>query len=142
MWLIVCGLGLSGYLMSVGWGGETTKEIHEVLANGFAVVVVLHLAGIILHTLRHRDAIWYSMVGGTKRGLPDETSEVPRRGMVGIVLTLSTFFFFGFLMKNYDSKAQNLYLFGQKLHLGEFEAGEEEHHHGHSSYREAGDDDD
>ncbi len=48
------GLGLTGYLMASGQK-ETFEDFHELLANGFLVTVLMHIAGVVLHALRRRD---------------------------------------------------------------------------------------
>lgn len=63
---MAAGLGLTGYLMTSGPDKETFEDIHELLANGLFVVAVLHIAGIVLHTLRHKEVIGLSMIDGKK----------------------------------------------------------------------------
>ena len=50
-------LGTTGYLMATGPESHTLEEVHELLANAFLVVVLLHLAGIAVHALKHRDRL-------------------------------------------------------------------------------------
>ena len=66
---LALGLGISGYLMATGGENHTIKEVHELMANAFLVVVLLHLAGIAVHVIRHRDHLQTSMVTGSKPAL-------------------------------------------------------------------------
>ena len=65
MMSMALGLAVTGYLMTQT-EQESVKELHELLANGFLVLAGLHVAGIVLHTLRHRDEIGLSMLHGNK----------------------------------------------------------------------------
>lgn len=124
MFGLALGLGFTGYLMASGQK-ETFEDIHEVMANGFLVVVLLHITGVVLHTLRFKDGIALSMVDGKKKDIPDaETISSSRPGIallfVGLVLTFATF-----LGSQYDSENQTLNLFGTVLQLGENEGTEQ-----------------
>jgi cytochrome b len=63
--LLLLGIGATGLLMTTG-GGEALEEVHEVLVVALLVVAVLHVAGVIVHTLRYRDDIVLSMIDGKK----------------------------------------------------------------------------
>jgi cytochrome b len=60
----------SGVLMSRG--GEALEEIHSAATYVLLALVVVHLVGILVHTLRHRENISASMVSGAKRGDPGD----------------------------------------------------------------------
>lgn len=45
---------------------EALKDVHELLANVFLATVVLHLGGLVMHALRHWDALTMSMINGRK----------------------------------------------------------------------------
>jgi cytochrome b len=122
MMAMAIGLGITGYLMSSGPDKETFEDVHELLANGFITVAILHVLGIVLHTMRYKEMIGLSMVDGKKVDVQKaETIESPRTAfgvlLIGLVVA------FGIqLSRNYDTKAQTLQMFGTTLNLGEGEA--------------------
>jgi len=121
---LALGLGVTGYLMANGQG-ESFEDIHELLANGFLVVVLLHIAGVILHALRHQDGIGLAMLDGQKNDLAPSsliTSARPGAALLFVVLVAS---FAMYLANNYDSTKQSLNLFGNTVQLGEAEEGGE-----------------
>lgn len=121
MMAFALGLGVTGYLMTTGQGGEDLEEVHELLANGFLIIVLLHLTGIALHTARHRDAIWKSMFSGRKAHILEENLSVRSYRTLGILFLLATVGFSVYLTQNFDSNSRDLPIFGLKLHLGEAE---------------------
>lgn len=134
------GLGITGYLMASGQK-ETFEDVHELLANGFLVVVLMHIAGIVLHALRHRDGIALTMIDGAKSDSPEtETISNSRPAIallfVGLVATFGIH-----LAKNFDSKKRDLNFFGTILQLGENEDGNGADHGAANGDNEEGDDD-
>jgi cytochrome b len=115
------GLGITGYLMATGAESGWVKETHELMANAFLVVVVLHIAGVAVHVLRHRDHLQTSMVTGRKQAITD--SQVPVRAVpvAGLAFIVLTVVFMGYLLQHYDAQARTLDLFGTTLQLGENE---------------------
>lgn len=115
------GLAITGYLMTSGPDKEVYEDVHELMANGFMVVVILHVAGVILHSLRHRDMIALSMVDGRKAGVSAQQSISSAKTPWGIfLLGLVTVFALN-LYKNYDAQTGVLQFFGTPLQLNESE---------------------
>lgn len=123
------GLGVTGYLMANG-GNEALKDVHELLANAFLATVVLHLGGLLVHALRHRDALAMSMVNGRKRGLAASTAPVSSRPWQGVAFLWLAGACMAYLLLNYQADTRTLQFLGRTLQLGEAgetgaEAGEE-----------------
>lgn len=138
---LALGLGITGYLLANGQK-ESFEDIHELLANGFLVIVLLHIAGVILHALRHQDGIGFTMVSGQKPDLPSIKAISSARPGVALVFVLLVASFSMYLAKNYNSQNQSLKLLGNTLQLGEGEEyGERDKKH-ESDGKEYNDDDD
>ncbi len=125
MMILALGLGLTGYLMTSGPDKETYEDIHELLANGFIIVVILHVAGIILHTIRHKEMIALSMITGKKDQVPtDQVIASPKTAFGILLIALVVAFAFN-IFKNYDGQNKTLNLFGTTLQLGKNESEQE-----------------
>ncbi len=141
MMMLALGLALTGYGMTSGGNKEVLEDVHELLANTFIIVVIAHVAGVILHTLRHRDWIGLSMVNGKKQSIEGETGiGRSHRGVALLFLVIVGAFVFH-LSKNYDARTQSLNLFGSTLALSEPEETEEKEH-SKSGHHEKYDDND
>lgn len=121
MVLLALGLGITGYLMATSAGGESLKDVHELMANAFLAVVLLHVGGLVVHVLRYRDRIESSMVTGNKPALASDQVAVRSMPVAAFVLVVLTGLFMGYLMQNYDAQARTLILFGTRMQLGEIE---------------------
>jgi len=62
-------LALTGWLYTTDrfWGDETVERIHVALAWTLLSLVVLHVAGVLLASFRHRENLVAAMLGGEKR---------------------------------------------------------------------------
>lgn len=114
------GLGITGYLMA-GGQKEAFEDIHEVIANGFLIVVLMHISGVILHTIRYRDGIALSMVNGTKSEVDESKSISNPKPVVAILFLILATSFSAYLAKNFDEQKQSLNFFGKSLQLREVE---------------------
>ncbi|OHC62463.1 MAG: hypothetical protein A2040_01040 [Rhodocyclales bacterium GWA2_65_19] len=118
---LALGLGVTGYLMATGAESGTLEEAHELMANAFLVVVLLHLGGIAVHVLRHRDHLQTTMVTGRKQALTGEQEAVRAVPVAGLAFVAVTGLFMAYLLQHYDAQARTLDLFGTTLQLGENE---------------------
>ncbi len=68
IWSLVLSMGITGWLMGTDrfWGEEWLEEIHENLSYGIKVLVVMHLLGIIIDSVRNRRPTWKSMITGKR----------------------------------------------------------------------------
>lgn len=114
------GLAITGLLM-VNGDREAYEDVHELLANAFLAVVIAHVTGVIVHSLRHRDAFAKSMVDGRKRGDAESPTDVPARPLAAIVLTGMFVALGAYLLRGYDASSSTLTGFGTTLQLGESE---------------------
>lgn len=64
--------GASGWLVYQDSGGEWLEEVHEALASGMLAVAALHVAGVVISSLAHRENLVRAMFTGLKQGRPDE----------------------------------------------------------------------
>lgn len=124
MMILTIGLGGTGYLMVNGTNKEFFEEIHELFANAFVIVVIGHIAGIVLHTLRHKEAIGLSMIHGKKDAVKGEVGIPGSLNWAGILMIALVGLFVFNLNKNYNTQTRSLNLFGTTLQLGENESNE------------------
>ncbi len=138
MLLLALSLGATGYLMISSPVGETLEDVHEVLANSFIVIVLLHIAGIILHTAKYKDSIGKSMIHGRKQHVPDNELPVTSHTASGLVLLAFSIGAGLYILNNYDPENQTLSIAGSTLHLTEFE--DDVHKYGHDGDHDEDDD--
>ena len=129
------GLGVTGIAMASG-AGEAYEDLHELLANGLLFVVVLHVAGVVLHQLKHRDAMALSMLTGDKHDVDHTEPVVRSHTLLGGALLLASFWFGTTLWQHFDRTTGQLQLFGVSLQLTDNEGAE----HGERDHGERDDD--
>jgi cytochrome b len=64
--------GASGWLVYQDIGGDVFEEMHEVFSSALLAVALLHVAGVVVGSLAHRENLVRSMFTGFKRGNADE----------------------------------------------------------------------
>src|SRR5690606_4508315 len=113
------GLGVTGLAMVGGAAPHAAEEVHEVLANAFLAGVLLRVAGVLVHVLRHRDALPLSRVTGRRRGIPaGETDVRPHAGVAMAFVAVLVAVGAG-VVSRYDADRGRVTLFGQTLMLRE-----------------------
>ena len=116
MLALALGLAVTGAFM--GRVGDVFEELHEVLAWAMVVVVVVHVVGIVWHTIRHRENIAISMLSGAKQGDPAQAIG-SSHALVGIAFLALTGLWAGALVNGYDGAKRSVTLVGATLQLGE-----------------------
>lgn len=119
MFCFTFGLALTGILMSKGIGKDFFEEVHELFAAGFIITVILHIVGVALHHLKHKDGLPFSMMNGVKDDVEGEPEIDSNHPIVAFVFVGLIIIFGLYLNQNYDSNTQVLNLFGAQVELGE-----------------------
>ena len=119
MMILVLGLAITGYMITQKIAKETVEEIHEIFSNLFVILVIFHIAGIIVHTLKHKDQIGLSMVHGFKQDVANQKGIAKSHALVGVLFLFLTVGFGYYIYHNYDTTEQSLKFMGQSLQLGE-----------------------
>jgi cytochrome b len=73
--------GVTGYLHVKAFGGEVLEDAHEVLANAWLALVVLHVLGVVFSSVMQRENLIKAMVTGRKRGAADGPEPPSLRGL-------------------------------------------------------------
>lgn len=145
MFAVVVALAVTG--VSLGSENEAAEDLHEILAYLMLALVAAHIAGILLHTIRHRENIALSMITGRKAASPEAAipSAQPLAGAAFLVLTGAWSWS---LLASYDpaTNTARIPLLGKQVYLGEPEEEGEEYERLESpeggGYREGDYDDD
>ena len=72
--MVVLGLvaGVSGYAVYNDLGGKWTESLHEGAANAMLALVLVHVAGVVVSSLMHRENLVVAMLTGRKVGAPED----------------------------------------------------------------------
>ena len=118
------GIGFSGLMMSLRIGKHFFEEVHELLANGFLLIVLLHIAGVLLHQIKHNDGMIYSMLNGKKAKISVDGEIKSNHPFAAIVFVILYVGIGSYILKSYDGNTGKLNAFGTQLQLGENENAE------------------
>jgi len=123
---LAAGLAITGVLMVNGQ--EQYEDVHELLANTFLATALLHVAGVVVHRLRHRDGFAFSMVDGRKSAAAAEGIE-SARPVAGIAMLAVVAALGAYLLRGFDPATGAVQAFGTtlSLHEADEEHAEEEH---------------
>ncbi|MBI0533495.1 cytochrome B [Sphingomonas sanguinis] len=83
--LLIIVLGATGYMMGTDrfWGVGWVEQVHETAANAVLVASLVHVAGALIESVRHRENLVLAMITGTKRaatGTDIDHAPTSRRG--------------------------------------------------------------
>ena len=96
--------GMSGYLNFNDIGGEGMEEIHGALANAWLIVVGLHVLGVVLSSIAHRENLVKAMLTGYKQGAG--SASIPGSApAVGIAMAAAVLGFWGWSLLSAGSLA-------------------------------------
>lgn len=143
MLLLLVGLIWTGLLL--GGGNESVEDLHELFAHSMLALVGIHVLGVIVHTLRHRDPIALGMIDGRKRGPAAAAIRSPRP-VSALVLGVLLASWAAGLWRGYEPRTGRVTLpvLGASVSLGESEdeGGEHRSHRRHREHEHEEDDDD
>ncbi len=120
---------------------EVFEEAHVFFAYAMLAVVSAHLAGVIVHTAKHKENITFSMVSGYKDG--DANEGIPAaRPLAGAVFLLLTCYWIAGLFSNFDQQTRQTIvpLIGTNIQLVEAEDKIKERRGGKQGHHEEDDD--
>ena len=118
LFALALGLGFTGMQMSSG-NKEAFEDIHELLANTFIVVILMHIAGVILHSLKHHDNIALSMIDGKKEILENVESIPSSKKLTAALLLILVIATGAYLFNRFDLQNRTLSVFDSTFQLGE-----------------------
>ncbi|BDU73594.1 cytochrome b/b6 domain-containing protein [Mesoterricola silvestris] len=120
--MLLIPLGLAATGLAQGRGGEWAEEVHEALAYAMVAFIVLHLLGLALYGIRHRENIALSMLHGRRR-IPAGAGIPSSRPWAGLAVLLLVAGGAGLLAQGLDLKARQIKVPGlaKPIPLGERE---------------------
>ena len=78
----------TGLVVEADLGPRGLDKVHEALASAMLAVVGLHVAGVIVGSLAHRENLVRAMFTGSKRGAPAEAIRGPRRVAAAVLIAI------------------------------------------------------
>ena len=124
------------FISGTGFMGEPAEDLHELFAWALLATIVLHLAGLAWHTIRHRENISLVMVTGRKSGHQEDAIPSAHPLWGGIFLLVSALWIAAFFAShNPTTGTVRLPGIGVTFQLGENES------EGGGEHRENDDDD-
>ncbi len=84
----------TGWANEIDLAGDWLEEVHELSANALLLLVLVHLVGVAVGSLMHRENLVRSMITGRKRGPAEQGITRPWRWL-GALLLLAVLGFWG-----------------------------------------------
>ena len=78
----------TGLVVEADLGPRGFDDVHEAFATAMLVVVGIHVAGVIVGSLAHRENLVRAMFTGRKRGAPAEAIRGPRRVAAAVLVAI------------------------------------------------------
>jgi len=124
--MLLLGLGISVSGLPLLSGGDLWEEVHEVLSYGALTVVVVHITGVVVSSLLHRENLPRAMVTGRKEGEESQGIRSSRPISAIVLLVLLAAFSISY-WTGWDSQSQTIKLpfIDQPLSLAENGEGDE-----------------
>jgi cytochrome b len=96
--LLILGLasGVSGVLVYEEIGGDVLEEIHDVVSYAMLAVVAVHISGVVVSSLMHRENLVLSMITGLKSDGQNEGIKRSYAWLGVIMLVAVVAFWFGY----------------------------------------------
>jgi cytochrome b len=88
IWLLLAlaiASGATGVLLFQDLGGDAMEELHEALSFAMLAVVAVHVAGVVVSSLMHRENLVRAMITGFKQAKPDEGVD-RSYGWLGVIM--------------------------------------------------------
>lgn len=92
MLVLAVATAASGWFVFNDLGGKFAEGLHEALASAMLALVVVHVAGVAVSSLLHRENLVRSMCDGRKSGEPQQAVTGPRAA-IGIALLVAVLAF-------------------------------------------------
>lgn len=105
--------GVTGVITYNEWGGEWFEEAHELFSNLMLAVVGMHIAGVIVGSLAHRENLVRAMLTGYKQGEPGQGIH-GKRLLVALVLLVAMASFWGLWLNEKGKLASSAATSGQQ----------------------------
>lgn len=127
----------TGFFMILNINKHFFEEVHEIIAHGFLVIVILHIGGVLIHQLFHQDGMITSMFTGRKKIIEGEMGIKSSRTLAGSIFLITFLISAIYLNSNFSAQTGILNLVGKNLQLVEIEKYElENKRDGYNKYEE------
>ena len=122
--LVFTGIGMTGFDQK-----KNLQDVHELIANTFLLVVLVHILGVLMHSIRFQDFIPLSMITGNKE-LNDQQMKIFKNDTknhtwFGILMVFIVGMLFVKLNQSLDKKTGQLNFLNKTFQLVEIETNDE-----------------